>query len=321
MRRFIFVAFLALFTLVQPVAAGASSDRCGEKFPGIAWVEAEVAGPVTVATAGMTTEMSARYAADADRVGMLIEAEIGGLEGTAMCLTQPDIQLDVGDLVQEGMRLHVGVFGEEKIFALSAVEIRMVDDAIAFGLPHIALWHLADDLGLPDGYPEPLGSTISHWYLARDTDRLARYHTELVVQLFLDDPNPDERSLDESTAWVGGTRGDPIAFDPQFVASPMGDLIDHAVRSAGVEVLRDPSQATWAALEIDWRIALRDELLAGREGSWGAEWGAAIIATFVLLAIGLAWTKRRQKRRAAQRRPTPPPDESLFSSQHVDIES
>lgn len=318
MRSLVFVACFALLTLVQQVAAGASIDRCSEKFPGVAWVEAEVAGPVTVATAGMTEEMSARYAADADRVAGLIEAEIGGLEGTAMCLTQPDIQLDVGDLVQEGLRFHVGVFGEEKIFALSAVEIRMVDDAIAFGLPHIALWQLADDLGLPDGYPEPLGSTIAHWYLARDTDRLARYHTELVVQLFLDDPNPDERRLDESTAWVDGTPGDPIAFDPQFVASPMGDLIDYAVRSAGVEVLRDPSQATWAAMEIAWRVAMRDELLDGREGSWGAEWGAAIIAAFVSLAIWLAWTKRRQKRRAAQRRPTPPPDESLFSSQHVE---
>ena len=109
---------------------------------------------------------------------------------------------------------------------------------------------------------------------------------------------------------------DPFTFDPQFVGSPMGDLISFAVESRGIDILRDPVQQTWAEIEIEWRVAMKVELLSGREGSWGAEWGAAIIVFFVLLAILLALLKRRQKRRAATRRPTPPPDETLFESQH-----
>jgi hypothetical protein len=315
-RQIILAALVVLPTFLLPVAADAVTGRCAEMFPDIEWSDVVVDAPVTFATSGMSAEMSARYAADAERVVNLVHAELGGLEGTAMCLTVPEIGLDVGDLVPAGQRLHVAVFGEEKVFALSAVEIRMVDDAIAFGLPHIALWQLAADLGLPDGYPEPLASTVSHWYLARDNDRLERYHAELVVQLFLDDPNPDQRTAADATPWVAGVRADPFTFDPQFVASPMGDLIDHAVESAGVEVLRDPSQETWGALETEWRIAMKNELLAGRSGSWGAEAGAAIIIFFVFLAILLAWQKRRQNKRAAERRPTPPADEHLFTSRH-----
>ena len=316
MRRNIFFVLVAAFCFLVAVPVSAAADRCAERFPNVSWSSVAVDAPVTVATSGMSAEMAARYARDAERVANMIEAELGGLEGSAMCLTIPGAQLDVGDLVPEGQRLHVAVFGEERLFALSAVEIRMVDDAIAFGLPHLALWQLADELGLPEGYPEPLGSTISHWYLARDNDRMERYHSELVVQLFLDDPNPDQRTAAEATPWVAGARPDPFTFDPQFVGSPMGDLISFAVESRGIDILRDPVQQTWAEIEIEWRVAMKVELLSGREGSWGAEWGAAIIVFFVLLAILLALLKRRQKRRAAARRPTPPADETLFESQH-----
>lgn len=302
-----------LFALSTP--ADAAGTRCDEAFPEVDWVVVAVDAPVSVATTGMSIEMANRYAADAERVANLLDSEIGGLEGTVLCLTVPDVRLDLGDLIAEGQRLHVGVFGQEKLFVLSAVEIRMVDDAIAYGLPFIALWNLGTELGLDQGYPDPLATTIAHWYLARDNDRLERYHAQLVVQLFLDDPNPADRTVAESTPWTAGSQQDPYFFDPQFVASPMGTFIDYAVATRGVEVLRDPSQETWAPLEIEWRVALRDELLAGREGSWGAEWGAALIIGFVLLAILLAWLRRRQKRRAAQRRPTPPADESLFVSQ------
>jgi hypothetical protein len=285
-------------------------------FPEIAWVTVPTTGPVTVATSGMSPEMGARFALNVEQTAARIDQELGGVDGAAACLTVPDAALDVADLVPVGQRLHVAVFGEEKVFVLAAVEIRFIDDAIAFGLPHIALWDVADDLGLPDGYPEPLASTISHWYLARQIDRLERYHAELRVALFLDDPNPDQRTPDQATRWVAAPMADPRLFDPQFVASPMGDFIDYAVRTQGVAVLRDPSQDTWGALEREWRIAMKDELLEGREGSYGAEWGVAIFVGFIVLAVLLALLRRRQKRRAAARRPTPPADESLFESAH-----
>jgi hypothetical protein len=258
--------------------------------------------------------MSDRFAADVQEIARQIQSEISGLDGTAVCLATPEVGLDAGDLVARGQRLHAVAFGAERMFAISAVEIRMVEDAIAFGLPHIALHQVGKELGLAAGYPQPLASTIAHWYLARVNGNAERYHTELVVALFLDDPNPQERTAADATRWVDGAAVDPFLFDPQFVVSPMGDFIEYAVNARGVDVLRDPTQETWGALENEWRIAMRDELLEGRRGSWGAEWGVAIVVGVLLLAVALAWQNHRRKKRAAARRPTPPLDESLFTS-------
>jgi hypothetical protein len=307
-------ALVALLVLSSLGSAQADRDGCAQRFPEADWSVINVDTPLTVATAGMSPEMAARFAADVEHNARLVQSELGGLDGAAVCLTTPEIRLDVGDLVAEGQRLHVAVFAEEKLFVLSAVEIRMIDDAIAFGLPHIALWQVAAELGVADGYPEPLGSTIAHWYLARAIERMPQYHGELVVGLFLDDPNPEERTEAEATRWVDAAKDDPFLFDPQFVGSPMGDFIDYAVTVGGVEVLRDIRQETWGPLENEWRVALRDELLEGRTGSYGAEWGVVIVVVVLLLAVLLAWGKRRQKRRAATPRPTPPVDESLFVS-------
>ena len=96
----------------------------------------------------------------------------------------------------------------------------------------------------------------------------------------------------------------------------MGDFIDYAVDARGTDIVRDPTQATWGTIENEWRVAMRDELLEGRRGSYGAEWGVAFVVVVVAIAILLALQKRRQKRRAAKRPPTPPADTSLFESSH-----
>ncbi len=311
-RQSILLALAALGLLLVPGSADADAARCESRFPGADWQTYPVDAPVTVATAGMTDAMSLRLAADVNRVASLIEAELGGLDGAAICLATPELAPVFSDLVAPGQRLHVGVFAEEKIMALSAVETRTIDDAIAFGLPHIAIWHVADELGLPDGYPEPLGSTIAHWYLARDTARLEQFRSQLVVAIYLDDPNPEERTLEDAALWVGDVKEDPYFFDPQFVGSQMGVFIDYAVAEEGTEVLRAVDQATWAGLENRWRISIRDEFPRGNFGVWI---GVGIFVGFIVLAGLLAWGRRRQKRKAAQRRPTPPADEGLFESQ------
>ncbi len=313
MRHTISLALVALVMFLLPGAVQADEDRCADHFPGVDWVTVEIDAPVAVATAGMTPEMAARFAGDVERNANLIQSEIGGLEGATACLATPELASAFSEFAAEGQRLHVGVFGEEKLLVLSAVEIRTVDDAIAFGLPHIALWQIAADLDLEAGYPEPLGSTIAHWYMARDTDRLDRYRNELVVAMFLDDPNPELRTAEDAISWVVDGKADPFFYDPQFIASQMGVFIDYATSVEGMTVVRDPSQETWADLENRWRITLRDEL---PRGSFGAEWGVALVVTFLLLTVLLAWGKRRQKKRAAQRRPTPPADETLFTSMH-----
>ena len=314
-RHFIVLAFTALTLLLAPATASASEARCTDEFPGADWESYEIDAPVTLATAGMNEAMSQRFAADVTQIANLTESEIGGLEGTAICLATPELAPIFSDFVSPGQRLHVGVFAEEKLLALSAVEIRMVDDAISFGVPQIALWSLAEELGLDGGYPDPLGSTIAHWYLARQTDRLDRYRTELVVTIFLDDPNPEERTTADALDWVGETKPDPYLFDPQFIGSQMGVFIDFAVAREGVAVFRATDQATWAELERSWRISIRDEFPRGSYGVW---WGVAIVVGFLLLAVILAWTKRRSNRKAAERRPTAPADESLFVSQIED---
>lgn len=313
MRLITATALVLLAVFAMPAPAQANQERCADLFPGVAWVTVETDAPVTVATAGMTPERATRFATDVANNANLVQAEIGGLEGAVACLATPELAPAFSGLVAPGQRLHVGVFGDEKALVMSAVEIRMVDDAIAFGLPHIALAQIAADLSLDSGYPEPLGSTIAHWYMARATNRMERYRTELVVQLFLDDPNPELRTAADATRWVVDAKADPFFYDPQFIASQMGLFIEWATQDAGLGVLDDPTQDTWGELENRWRVALRDEL---PRGSFGAEWGVALVVCVVLLAILLAWGRKRQKRRQAQRRPTPPADESLFTSKH-----
>ena len=299
------LALGALLIVLLPTPARANEDRCAALFP-----EASD-GPASVATSGMTPAMAERFSADVAHISQLVQAEMGGLEGAAVCLATPEQAPAFSEFVAPGQRLHVGVFAAEKVLVLSAVEIRSIDDAIAFGLPHIALWHVAAELGFDDGYPDPLGSTIAHWYLARETARLDRYRSELVVTLFLDDPNPEERTLEDALPWVAELKPEPYLFDPQFVGSQMGVFIDFAVAEEGTSVLRDLDQATWADLERRWRISIRDQFPRGNYGVW---WGVAIVAGFLALAVYLAWSKRRANRKAAQRKPTPPPDESLFTS-------
>ncbi len=301
--------------MIIPAPASADGGNCAARFPDVDWTITETTGPVALATAGMNEATSLRFASDVDRVAAMVQAEVGGLDGAVACLTTPEIAPAFNELVAPGQRLHVAIFAEDKMFVLSAVETRMIDDAIAFGIPHIGLWHLADELGLDEGYPEPLGSTIAHWYLARDTDRLARYRTELIVPLYLDDPNPEERTLDDASMWVGDMKPDPFLFDPQFIGSQMGVFIDYAVAQEGPEVLRAVEQDVWGGLENRWRVSIRDEFPRGNFGVW---WGVGIVVFFTSLAIFLALDRRRRKKKAARRRPTPPVDESLFVSQVED---
>jgi len=311
-RQTILLALGALVVFLLPGVAAADQSRCAEVFPDVPWQTSASEGPVSVATAGMNEATTQRFTADVERIAGLVEAEIGGLEGTAVCLATPELSDGFSELVARGQRLHAGVFAEEKVFVISAVETRMVNDAIAFGLPQIALRQLADELGLAGGYPDPLGSTIAHWYLARDIGRLDQYRSQLTVTIYLDDVTPEDRTVEDAMMWVGDLKEDPFLFDPQFVGSQMGVFIDFAVAEEGPEILRHTDQRTWAELEKAWRISIRDQFPRGDFGLW---WGVGIFVGFIVLAILLAWGRRRQKRREATRRPTPPADESLFASE------
>jgi hypothetical protein len=315
MRRVLAVGLvIAACALLAGEARAEPEGRCATRFPEVTWTEYPVVASVTVATSGLNQATSERFAADAARNANRIAADFGGLDDVTVCITDQEARLDLGGLVARGQRLHVGAFGAENMLVISAVEIGRVSDGIAFGLADVAAWNVAADLGLEAGYPQPLAGAIGHWFLARDNDRLDRYHAEMVVNMFLDNPNPDQITQDEETNWTSGSQDDPFLFDPQFVASPIGDFIQYAVAARGSEVLHQPEQAVWGPLERDWRISLKEELLANRQGQLDAFWGIAIVAFFVLLTVGLAVQRRRQKLRSRLKRPTPPPDETLFGS-------
>ncbi len=327
MRQTILLAAAAVFLFVVPATADASQARCSELFPGVDWTSVEAVGPMTVATAGLNDATSERFAEDVGSVATQVQGDIGGLDGAAVCLAAPELAGAFSDFAPFGQRLHAAAFGEDRTLLIAAVEPRMVDDAIAFGIPQVALWQLSQDLGLDDGYPEPLGTTIAHWYLATYTDRLALYESLITVEVYLDDPQPEDRTPDEAISWVGGSTRDPLVFDPARLDTQTGAFsnvatlagggpqmsvfIDFVVEEEGPETLQAIDQATWADLEKRWRIAIRDEF---PRGNFGVHWGWAIVIGFTSLAALLAWLRRLEKRRLAQRRPTPPPDESLYVS-------
>ena len=85
---------VGLLGLLSAGAADADQDRCETRFPEAEWTPVQVDAPVTVATAGMTPEMTARFAADVERNSNRIHDEIGGLDGVAVCLTTPEIRLE-----------------------------------------------------------------------------------------------------------------------------------------------------------------------------------------------------------------------------------
>lgn len=308
------MATVVTFCAPAPVMA-ADGSLCSDLFPELEWQVQPVTGPTVLETVGISPGTAERFAADVDRIAGMVDAELGGMQGSAVCIASPELADAFDEYAVPGQRLHAGVFAEEQILVISAVELRMTDDAVAFGIPQLALWQLGVQLGIDQGYPDPLGTTIAHWYLARDTGRLDRYRSELTIALFLDDPNPEERTADDAAPWVGERRPDPSFFDPQFLGSQMGVFIDWAVAEEGVSVLRETDQATWANLEKRWRIWIRDHYPRGSFGLW---WGVGIVIFFIMLAGVLAWLKRREKQQAAMRRPTPPPDETLFGQTATD---
>jgi hypothetical protein len=76
-------------------------------------------------------------------------------------------------------------------------------------------------------------------------------------------------------------------------------MVEFAVATRGVDVLRDVSTETWADVESEYRLTLRQELIG--DGS-GSAWivGAGIIIGVVVLAGIAAWFAHRDRRTRLQ---------------------
>jgi hypothetical protein len=219
------------------------------------------------------------------------------------------VTVDPTGIVPSGQRVHSAAFGPESVVAVRAAELQRVQPAIAYGLAYAALWEAAEIGGLA-GYPQPLADAVGQWYMARATGSLERHHAVMLRANFLQDPSGTRPPVDWT---VGGPQTPVFSWNPEFAESPVGDMIEFAVAKNGSEVLLDPTAATWAAVETEYKAQLHDELFGDVGGSFGWPWGLAIVVIVLVLALVLSGYEWRRKRKANERRPvSEAPIEGLF---------
>lgn len=289
---------LVVVALAPPPAARADAESpCGQRHPDQVWVAVGESDGVTAFAAELPPGIAARFVEDAFEVAALLRSDLGAVPDMTLCLFGSDVALDGSDLrdmglLPPGQRLHAAMFAPEAQLFVDTQQFNQVPDAIALGLTHIALWHLAAAAG-DSGYPEPLAGAIAQWYAARRNDRLATHRATMRVATFYADPS----GTAEASDWLTGSQ-DPIrVWNPEYQASPIGSFVEDAVAQRGVAMLRQPDPDEWAAADLAWRAALRWELLQGADESRDWVGGMLIASGAVIAAIGLALWGRHQKRR------------------------
>jgi len=293
-RRALTVATLLVSVGVSTVvSAGAALAGCSDRFPDEAWQVAGQTELLTVSTVSVPEGQALRFADDAAATMALLETELGAAHPIELCIAGRDADLDGSGIVPENERLHSVVFNEDGTVVIDVLEAAFFDEAHAFGLAYATLWGVAAESGSV-GYPEPLATTIGQWYLSRAADKLELHHSQMRSGAFFRDPSG--QGVD-TTDWTAGSQPPVYPWNPQFQESPLADLVAYAVATEGAEILRDPSQERWMAVEQAWQEALRQEALQG--SSSGNAWliGLAIVAGLLTLAGVLAWLNHLAKRR------------------------
>ena len=291
MRRVtrLLVTFAAV-VLLAPAAAAQEAGGCAAVFPTSTFDTTAAAGPVVVRGAGLTVEMTERFAGDWTQVVEWLEADISPLDGAEVCVFSDEMDLDAQALGwSPGLPLRAVAFGERGVVALSAWQTRYTADAGVVGLIHIALWRASGG-----SYPQPLGDDVIGWYLGRLSGTTGAIHNlYLRQQIGLREPWPP-------VPWSDSTLADPILWKPEYGYGGAGDFTDFVVGVKGSAYLAAPSLEELAGLDQEWRQALFDDSGATPGGSKG--WIAGVIVAVVLLgaAIAFAWLGRRSRLRAEE---------------------
>lgn len=290
MSRLFTAGLIAVSLLVVAPAAGAqSTDRCSERFADSTFETSASAGVVSVHGSGLSLEMTERFADDFRPVAEWMQEDMGGLEGTAVCIFADELPLDAVALGWPvGQSLRSIAFGEDKLVAVSSWLIGTVPDSGRHGIMHVAFW---STYGGP--YPEPLATDAMAYYRNRVTDTVDSLHRLMVRQnIGLAEPWPP-------IPWTAGLQADdPLLWNPEFPYDGAGDFTAYAVATAGTQILSDPVGAGYESLDAGWRQSLFDEsgsVLGGRR-----EWvvGLWLVIGAVLLAVFMAWFTRFSRRRA-----------------------
>ena len=281
--------------LTAGTAFAQQATPCDEEFPEETWDFVSDEAGVAAYHAGMQVAEAERYARTARQVGEWVSQDFGSFPGATLCVYAAEVELEPSRLVEaghhpRGQRIHAVRYLDSKLVYVDAQQPQLVEDAVALGVAHIAMWHEGGGIG----YPEPLAGAISQWYVARRNGKLPVHHTNMRLALFFSNPRNDQAAFD----WFLGDQEPTVAWNPQFQESPIGDFIEYAVNTFGPEILSDPTPTEWTTAEESWRQALREELLQGRGETRGWIGGVAIAVGVVLAALGMAiWGRIRNKRK------------------------
>lgn len=285
--------FLAAFTLVAPLAPAAAApytSGCAAVFPATTFDTTAASGPVVVRGAGVTQEMTDRFAGEFSQIVELLEADIASLEGVEVCLFIDEMDIDAVALGwYPGLPLRAIAFGQQGVVALSAWMTRYVEDAGVAGLIHVALWRASGG-----SYPQPFGDDVVGWYLGRLAGTTEAIHSlYLRQQIGLREPWPP-------FPWSVSTLSDPLLWKPEYGYGGAGDFTDYVTGVEGAGYLSAPDLDRLAVLDEGWRQALFDDSGAIPGGSKG--WIAGVVAAVVLLgaAIAFAWLGRVSRLRAEE---------------------
>ena len=217
-----------------------------------------------------------------------------------------DVAVPLDEACRNAQRFHAVLDHPNDALVLSAENPGNIKRSSAFGLPHLALWNLSGD----EGWPEPLASTIAHWYRARALDRMAQYRVESTGADFSVDPVTGEGNfgLDFSTEarieWTESVQIDVRSWDPSRNEAPIGYFIEYTVAQEGLGALTDVDPDAWRSREEAWRTSLLVDLTGRTEPT--TEWilGLSIALLFVVVAAVFATAGIVQKRRRTRSRST-----------------
>lgn len=274
--------------LAVPTSGGNAAgpvSRCAGRFPAATFDTTAEAGPVMVHGSGISQAMTDRFADDFGDLVDPLQQEMGGLEGTAVCIFDDTLPLD-GDALDwpSSQRLRAVAFGEEKLVVLSAWLIGTVPEGGHNGLLHVAQWQAS-----AGDYPEPFGNDVKGWYRNRLDGTVEAMHTLFVRQ-----------SVAEPLAmipWSAGEMTDPLVWNPEFGYGGGGDFTNFVVAREGVSILTAPSEADLVDLDRQWRAQLSDEAGNPEGGTRGWVIGLVAVVGVVILAVLMAlWARYTRKR-------------------------
>jgi hypothetical protein len=300
---------------VAALPAGAqTTTRCAELFPGASWDSVDGLA-VDLGLTGVPEGQARRFGEEVGASSASIARDIGGLEGSTVCIVGKGVELDMTSYVGSTRRFHAVVDGPANLLALSAEQIGDIKPAAAFGVAQLALWNSSNG----QGWPEPLASTIAHWYRAVALDRLAIYHKQAQGADFRVNSLTGEANfgLDFSTEpridWFESRQPAIRAWDPSKNEFPIGDFIEYTVSREGTEVLLDTSPSAWVQREGAWRVALVQDLTGRTTPTTAWRIGVGFIIGVVIIAAVIATAGFFAKRRRSSHE-TPPPVPGFFST-------